>query len=113
VGTLAMMQGGAMVSLDVPPFTIVPTGVNRLCGLNAIGLRRSGMTAAERMEVKKLYLLLFRSGRNLPEVMAEAQTSFKGAAAKLMLDFLAGAKRGVCSDVKVHRPSRLEDIEED
>ena len=42
IGTLAMMQGNAAVSQDLPPFTMV-FGVNKLCGLNIVGLRRAGI----------------------------------------------------------------------
>jgi hypothetical protein len=41
---------------------------------------------------------LFRSGKNLRAAVAEAAQNFTSPAAKTMLDFIAGAKRGVCSD---------------
>jgi UDP-N-acetylglucosamine acyltransferase len=102
VGTLAIMQGGAFVSQDVPPFTVAQCGPNAICGLNAVGLRRAGLTAEQRLELKRLYHALFRSGKNLRTAVAEAQKTFTGAAAQTMLEFVAGAKRGVCSDTKVH-----------
>jgi UDP-N-acetylglucosamine acyltransferase len=98
VGTLAMMQGGSAISQDLPPFTVVAHGVNQLCGLNTVGLRRAGISAEERLELKKLYCLLFRSGKNLQAAMAEAQKNFSSATAKVLLGFVAGAKRGLCSD---------------
>ena len=98
VGTLAMMQGGSGISQDLPPFTILSQG-NLMCGLNVVGLRRAGFTAAQRLELKRLYQLLFRSGKNLREALAAAQTEFSSAPAKTLLDFLAGAKRGVCVDI--------------
>ena len=97
IGTLAIMQGGAGIGQDLPPFTIA-TGINTICGLNVIGLRRSGFNAADRLELKMLYRALFRSGKNLREAVAEAQKSFHSAGAKTVLEFLAAAKRGVCSD---------------
>jgi UDP-N-acetylglucosamine acyltransferase len=97
VGTLAMMQGGSGISKDLPPFTVVHR-INELCGLNVVGLRRAGFSPAERMEIKRLYRELFRSGKNLREAVAEAQTTFTGAGAKTMLEFIASAKRGVCAD---------------
>ena len=105
VGTLAMMQGGSAISQDLPPFTVVHR-VNELCGLNVVGLRRAGFSAAERMEIKRLYRELFRSGKNLREAVAAAQATFTGSGAKTMLAFVAGAKRGVCSDSNVggHAP---------
>jgi UDP-N-acetylglucosamine acyltransferase len=76
----------------------VATGVNEICGLNTVGLRRAGLTPAERLELKRLYRALFRSGKNLREAVAEAQTAFTDKATKVMLDFVAASKRGVCTD---------------
>jgi UDP-N-acetylglucosamine acyltransferase len=103
IGTLAMMQGGAAISMDLPPFCVSPySRGNGLCGLNVVGLRRAGFSAAQRMELKTVYRLLFRSGKNLREALAEAQKSFTSPPAKTLLDFVASAKRGVCSDIGGH-----------
>jgi UDP-N-acetylglucosamine acyltransferase len=97
VGTLALMQGGAAISKDLPPFTVA-FRENEICGLNVVGLRRAGFTAEQRLELKRLYHLLFRGGKNLREALAEARKNFNSAPAKVLLDFIAEAKRGVCSD---------------
>ncbi len=98
VGTLAIMQGGSGVSKDLPPFTIA-RGNNGICGLNTIGLRRAGFAAAERLELKKLYHALFRSGKLFRTALADAEKNFTSAGAKTMLEFIASAKRGVCADI--------------
>jgi UDP-N-acetylglucosamine acyltransferase len=97
IGTLTMMQGKAAVGQDLPPFTIAH-GINRICGLNVVGLRRAGFTAEQRIELKQLYHLLFRSGKNLRAAIEDAQKKFSGPAAKVLLEFVASAKRGVCTD---------------
>ncbi len=97
VGTLALMQGGSALSQDLPPFTLV-RGVNDLCGLNVVGLRRAGFSAEARMELKRLYRVLFRSGKNLPNAVAIAREQLSGPAVETMLDFVESAKRGVCTD---------------
>jgi UDP-N-acetylglucosamine acyltransferase len=97
IGTLAMMQGGAAISKDLPPYTVA-RGYNGICGLNTVGLRRAGISAAERMELKQLYRLLFRSGRKWSVALAEAEKQFTGTAAKVLLAFVAASKRGVCAD---------------
>jgi UDP-N-acetylglucosamine acyltransferase len=97
VGALALMQGGSAISKDLPPFTVA-LRVNEICGLNSIGLRRAGFTTEQRLELKRLYHLLFRSGKNLRAALAESQKKFTSPAAKILLDFVAGAKRGVCTD---------------
>ncbi|MGP8201847.1 MAG: acyl-ACP--UDP-N-acetylglucosamine O-acyltransferase [Limisphaerales bacterium] len=100
VGTLAIMQGGAAISRDLPPYTVARWG-NGMCGLNAIGLRRAGLTAEERLELKKLYHNLFRSAENLSDAVSRARQEFTSAPARVLLDFVASAKRGVCRDVSM------------
>jgi UDP-N-acetylglucosamine acyltransferase len=98
VGTLALMQGNSAISKDLPPFTVA-LRVNEICGLNSVGLRRAGFATEQRMELKRLYHWLFRSGKNLRAALGEAGKNFSGDAAKILLDFVAGAKRGVCADL--------------
>jgi UDP-N-acetylglucosamine acyltransferase len=97
VGTLAIMQGGSAISKDLPPFTVA-RGDNGICGLNTVGLRRAGFNAEERLELKKLYHFLFRSGKNFRDAIAEAQKSFASPGAKTLLEFAAAARRGICAD---------------
>ena len=97
VGTLAMMQGLSGVTQDLPPFA-VSKAMNEMCGLNIVGMRRAGINAADRLEVKRLYRELFCSGKNLRVAMTEAQGRFTGEAARTMLEFVGLSKRGVVAD---------------
>jgi UDP-N-acetylglucosamine acyltransferase len=97
VGTLALMQGGSAISQDLPPFTM-GRRLNEICGLNVVGLRRAGITAEQRLELKRIYHMLFRGGKNLRAAIEEAQKKFTSPTAKILLDFVAEAKRGVCRD---------------
>ena len=97
VGTLSMMQGGTALSQDLPPFTILHR-LNEICGLNSVGLRRSGFTTEQRLELKRLYRALFRSGQNLRAATDVARKQFVSEPSKLLLDFVASTKRGVCTD---------------
>lgn len=98
IGTLALMQGGSGISKDLPPFTIA-TGNNQICGLNIIGLRRAGFPSEERLELKKLYRILFRGGQKLNAAIAEAGSEFTSESARRMLEFISSSKRGVCADM--------------
>ncbi len=104
VGGLALMQGGAAISKDLPPFTVA-RGDNTLCGLNIVGLRRAGIPEPARLELKRLYRFLFLSGRNLREAVTAACGQFSGALAQTLLEFIAASRRGVCT----HRHARLRD----
>jgi UDP-N-acetylglucosamine acyltransferase len=98
VGTLAIMQGGSAISQDLPPFTVA-RGDNGICGLNVVGLRRAGYSAAERLELKQVYHALFRGGKKFSEAVSAARAKFSTPGAKVMLEFVAAARRGVCADV--------------
>jgi len=108
VGALALMQGGSAISKDLPPFTVAIRD-NEMCGLNIVGLRRAEFTAAQRLELKELYHALFRSGKNLRPALAAAREKFHGPVSRVMLEFLAGCKRGVCADVSRAAGSRVEE----
>tara|TARA_Y100000588_G_scaffold88630_1_gene94892 strand:+ start:1259 stop:2038 length:780 start_codon:yes stop_codon:yes gene_type:complete len=96
IGTLAMMQGNAAVSQDLPPYTMA-YGVNKLCGLNIIGLRRAGFTAEQRQELQYHYKRIFVSGNNIGKASRDALGESPGEKAKTLLEFIVGSKRGVCS----------------
>ena len=111
VGTLAMMQGGAAISKDLPPFTVA-LKQNEICGLNVVGLRRAGVTSAERLELKRLYHAIFRAGRNLREAVSAAAASAQGEAGRAFVSFISQARRGVCTDVGGNRKSSHADASE-
>ena len=99
VGTMAMMQGCAGVSLDLPPFTIV-RGINGMCGLNSVGLKRAGFSAKERSQLKKAYHAIFLYDDLLKDALEKARDEFTGVLAEQLIDFVATSQRGTCSHTK-------------
>jgi UDP-N-acetylglucosamine acyltransferase len=76
VGERVMVGGCLRVTEDVPPFMLVgPLGV---VGPNVVGLRRGGLSAAERLEIRRCYRIMYRSGvsvrQAIDRVAAEVQT---------------------------------------
>jgi UDP-N-acetylglucosamine acyltransferase len=96
---LALMQGGSAISKDLPPFTVA-RGDNEICGLNTVGLRRAGVSAEDRAELKRLYRFLFLSGYNLRGATLAARARFTSEAARALIDFIAASRRGVCVHVR-------------
>jgi UDP-N-acetylglucosamine acyltransferase len=97
VGTLSLMQAGSAISQDLPPFCVA-RGKNGICGLNTIGLRRNGFGPEERLQLKQAYHTLFRSRDRRVEALAKARALFDTPSAKLLIDFVATSKRGICAD---------------
>jgi UDP-N-acetylglucosamine acyltransferase len=97
IGTISLMQGRAGISKDLPPFTVA-RGVNAICGLNLVGLRRAGFTAEQRLELKRLYNLLFRSKKRFAQALEEVRSQFTSGPARVLIDFVTAGKRGICPD---------------
>jgi UDP-N-acetylglucosamine acyltransferase len=108
VGLLSMMQGGAAISQDLPPYTMA-RGDNGICGLNVVGLRRAGLTDEQRLELKRLYRLLFRGRLPLRDAIAKARAQFHSDTARVLIDFVGSSKRGFCADVGQARRGSSED----
>jgi UDP-N-acetylglucosamine acyltransferase len=102
IGSLAMMQGGAAISKDLPPFAIA-RGHNGMCGLNIVGLRRAGMSAAHRLELRQLYHHLFRGEGPFRERLESARGLFGAEPSLQLMEFIAAAKRGLCRDTGSRR----------
>jgi UDP-N-acetylglucosamine acyltransferase len=99
VGSMAMMQGCSGVSLDLPPFTIV-RGINDMCGLNSVGLKRAGFSSEERLELKQAYRALFMGSDLMKDAIAKARERFAGVLAEQFIDFIDSSERGTCSHTK-------------
>jgi len=96
VGRLAITQGASAFSKDIPPF-VVAAERNYVFGLNVIGLRRAGLSAQERDEIKSAFKLVYASGLNVSEALEKSKAMTFGNVAREFLDFIASAKkRGIC-----------------
>ena len=96
VGRLVMVQGSSAFGKDLPPFVIAAER-NAVFGLNIVGLRRAGLNANDRNEIKEAFKLVYLSRLNISQAIGKAATMTFGAPAREFLDFVATAKkRGIC-----------------
>ncbi len=97
VGEMCMIRGGTAWSKDIPPFT-VGVIINVVCGLNAVGMRRNGISAAARADVKKAYKLFYRSGLNVEQALEAGKSIPWSEEADRFMKFVSHrTKRGLCS----------------
>lgn len=95
IGRLAMVGGNTRVNSDLPPFFLY-TGFNVVPrGLNLVGLRRAGLTAAEIKTIKQAYRLLYRQGLKLEEALARIETELQSEHTRHLLRFIRASKRGI------------------
>jgi UDP-N-acetylglucosamine acyltransferase len=98
IGRLAMISGSSAMNVDFPPFFLT-MATNTIHQLNAVGLRRSGMSRDTINALRRMFQLAFRDQRDRPlrvalaslppevvnvpevqEVIAFCQTSKRGVA---------------------------------
>jgi UDP-N-acetylglucosamine acyltransferase len=97
VGRLAITQGTSGFGKDIPPY-VAAAGINKVVGLNVVGLRRSGFEAADRAEIKAAFRLLYESGLNVSQALAQARAKTWREPAQAFFDFIASSKRrGICA----------------
>lgn len=95
IGRLSLLSGVSATSKDIPPFAI-QQGFNQIGGVNVVGMRRAGMTAAQIDAIRTSYHLLFR-GDELISVAAARVEQILGAVDVVaeLLAFIRGSHRGV------------------
>ena len=64
IGDHSMVQGGALLSQDLPPYVIVRNDTLRFAGINRVGLSRRGFTPERIAEIHEACRILFQSGLN-------------------------------------------------
>lgn len=104
IGRRAMIAGSSSFNKDIPPF-VTANFRNLLVGINVIGLRRGGFSATARMEIKRAFKLVYRSGMRVREALEEAAKGEWGAEAAEFFEFIRHSKRGTCTS------NRLGDVD--
>ncbi|MGQ0626580.1 MAG: acyl-ACP--UDP-N-acetylglucosamine O-acyltransferase [Phycisphaerales bacterium] len=99
VGRFAMIAGMAGISYDVPPFCTV-NAINRIGGINRIGLRRNGFSREHITAVVRAYFDVLRDPKHrevmVTELRERAERSGCGPLRE-MAEFIAETKRGICA----------------
>jgi UDP-N-acetylglucosamine acyltransferase len=96
VGRLVMVQGSSAFGKDLPPFVIAAER-NSVFGVNVVGLRRAGLGAKDRDEIKAAFKLIYLAKLNTAQALDKAAKMKFDAPAREFLNFVAKAKkRGIC-----------------
>jgi UDP-N-acetylglucosamine acyltransferase len=94
VGRLAMVAACAKIVQDVPPFVMTDGTAGMIVGLNKVGLKRSGMTPEEILQVKQAYRVIYRQGLLFNDTIAALEEYFQAGPAAEFAQFFRTGKRG-------------------
>lgn len=69
LGKYIMLQGGALVNKDIPPYVKAAREPISYVGLNAVGLNRRGFSKDEIMNIADIYKILYLSDLNVTNAL--------------------------------------------
>ncbi len=92
IGAYAMIGGNSKITQDCLPYMITDGIPGRVCGLNLVGLRRAGFSAAELSDLKAAHQILFGARGSLEQQLAGLEKLGTPTALHL-LEFIRNSKR--------------------
>ncbi len=96
IGRHVMIEGGSMVSKDIPPFVKVGRYPISYEGVNSIGLKRNGFTTEKINEIQDIYRILFVHNSNVSKGIKIVEANMHISSERdEILGFIKGSERGV------------------
>jgi UDP-N-acetylglucosamine acyltransferase len=96
IGCHAMIGGGFRVPQDVAPYVLAAGYPLRPTGLNRVGLRRRGFSAATLAALEQAYRLLFRSGLTVADAVGRIRAEVPACPeVERLASFAEGSQRGL------------------
>ncbi len=95
IGRLAFVGGYSKVVQDIPPFMMADGRPCKVLDLNIVGLRRSGVSARVRADLKQAYKLLYRSEMNMSQAVETIEADLEPSPElDYLLDFIRNIRFG-------------------
>ena len=103
IGRLALLSGTSATTKDIPPFWIMQE-VDRVCGVNVIGMRRAGVPAAEIQAVRRAFRVIYRERLTVAAALMRVEAEMgQLPAVRELIDFIRASKRGICGAARFDR----------
>lgn len=96
IGAHVMIQGGAKIPKDIPPFVMVGREPITYVGLNVVGLRRRGFTSERINSIQEVYRYLYQSGFNISQAVERIEKELPETDDRNhVLEFVRSSSRGI------------------
>lgn len=96
LGAHVMIQGGALINKDVPPYVKAAREPISYAGVNSIGLRRRGFTSESIRDIQDIYRYLYLSGLNVTDAISRIEAELPATPERdEIILFIRNSKRGI------------------
>ena len=96
IGAHVMLQGGALVNKDIPPYIKAGREPISYAGVNSIGLRRREFTTETIRAIQEIYRYLYQSGMNVSDAIERIEAELPSSPERdEIILFVRNSKRGI------------------
>ena len=96
IGKHVIVQGGALVNKDIPPYIMAARFPITYTGVNSVGLNRRGFTEKQIDDIKNMYRILFHSDMIVSQAIEKIETEYEPSEIrKEILNFIKMSDRGI------------------
>ncbi len=96
IGCHAFVGGGYRVPKDIPPYILASGEPLQYSGLNSVGLRRRNFSSETLLLLKRVYKLIFRSGKNVSQALQTIEQEFQPTPEiQHIIEFIRASQRGI------------------
>ena len=96
IGPHVMLQGGALVNKDIPPYVKAAREPIAYAGVNSIGLRRRNFTNDTIREIQDIYRYLYLSSMNVSDAIERIEAELPATKERdEIILFIKNSKRGI------------------
>ena len=96
IGAHVMLQGGALVNKDIPPYIKAAREPISYAGINSVGLRRRNFSSDTIREIQEIYRYLYLSSMNISDAIDRIEAELPATKERdEILQFVRNSKRGV------------------
>jgi UDP-N-acetylglucosamine acyltransferase len=96
IGAHVMIQGGALVNKDIPPYVKAAREPIAYAGVNSIGLRRRNFSNETIREIQDIYRYLYLSGLNNTDAVERIEAELPATKERdEIIMFVRNSKRGI------------------
>ena len=91
-----MLQGGALVNKDIPPYVKGAREPIAYAGINSVGLRRRNFTNEQIRDIQEIYRYLYISGYNNSDAIERIEAELPATNERdEIIMFVKNSKRGI------------------
>jgi len=96
IGCHVMLQGGALVNKDIPPYVMAGRYPISYEGVNSVGLHRRGFTEEQINNIQNVYRTLYLSRLNVTDALAKVDAELPPSPERdVIVQFVRASKRGI------------------